>query len=71
MLIDLDKAIKIHARVSRARFGRSAKKRAMSTAQKLRHAGDHPGAAVWERLASEIDRAEAKVKVISDRNARG
>lgn len=60
MHIDLNEAIQIHARVSRARFGRGAKKRALKTAQALRQAGDQPGAAVWERMAGEIDRAEAK-----------
>ena len=59
MHIDLSEAIKIHARVSRARFGTGAKKRALRTAHDLRRAGDHPGAAVWERLAAEIGRAEA------------
>jgi hypothetical protein len=58
MHIDLNEAIRIHARVGRARFGRSAKKRALKTAQNLRRTGDDAGAAVWERLAAEIDRAE-------------
>ena len=63
MYIDLNEAIKIHARVSRARFGRGAKKRALKTAQHLRQSGDESGAAVWERLAGEIDRVEVgKVK---------
>ena len=60
MHIDLNEAIQIHARVSRARFGRGAKKRALKTAQQLRRAGDLAGAAVWERMATEIDRAETK-----------
>ena len=67
MHIDLNEAIKIHARVSRARYGRGAKKRALKTAHNLRRAGDHNGATVWERLAAEIDRAD--VKVIGDRAA--
>jgi hypothetical protein len=71
MHIDLDEAIKMHARMSRARFGRGAKRRALNTAHSLRRAGDHGGAAVWERLAAEIDRPDGrKVKVIGDRNAR-
>ena len=57
MYIDLNDAIKIHARVSRTRFGRGAKKRALKTANQLRRAGDLGGAAVWERMAAEIDRA--------------
>ena len=57
MHIDLDEAIRIHARVGRTRFGRGAKKRALKTAGNLRQTGDHTGAAVWERLAAEIDRA--------------
>ena len=69
MHIDLDEAIKIHARVSRARFGRGAKKRALKTAQKLSEAGDHAGAAVWQRLATEIDHTGTKPKAISDRKA--
>jgi hypothetical protein len=60
MHIDLNEAIRIHARVGRARFGGSAKKRALKTAQTLRCAGDQAGAAVWERLAAEIDRGEGK-----------
>ncbi|MBV8825400.1 MAG: hypothetical protein JO084_13475 [Bradyrhizobiaceae bacterium] len=60
MHIDLNDAIKIHARVSRTRFGRGAKKRALRTAQQLRRSGDQAGAAVWERMAAEIERAEAK-----------
>ena len=31
--IDLDEAIRIHARVSRTRYGRSAKKRALKVAE--------------------------------------
>lgn len=58
MHIDLNEAIRIHARVGRARFGRGAKKRALKTAQNLRRAGDQTGAAVWERLAAEIDRGD-------------
>jgi hypothetical protein len=57
MHIDLNEAIRIHARVGRARFGGAARKRALKTAENLRRAGDHIGAAVWERLAAEIDRA--------------
>jgi hypothetical protein len=60
MHIDLNEAIRIHARVGRARYGRAAKKRALDTAKHLRRAGDHTGAAVWERLATEIDRTDAK-----------
>lgn len=59
MYIDLNEAIKIHARVSRARFGPGAKKRALRTAETLRRAGDHAGAGVWERMAGEIDRTES------------
>ena len=60
MHIDLNEAIRIHARVGRARYGRGAKKRALKTAQSLRRAGDKAGAAVWERLAAEIDRRDGK-----------
>ena len=60
MHIDLNEAIRIHARVGRARYGRGAKKRALKTAQKLRQAGDQPGAEVWERLAAEIERTDGK-----------
>ena len=56
MHIDLNEAIRIHARVGRARFGRGAKKRALKTAHNLRRKGDQAGAAVWEKLAAEIDR---------------
>jgi hypothetical protein len=69
MYIDLSEAIKIHARVSRTRFGRAAaKKRALKTAQDLRGAGDHAGAAVWDRLAAEIEAAEpSKLRPASKR----
>ena len=60
MHIDLNEAIRIHARVGRARYGRGAKKRALNTAQNLRRAGDQAGAGVWERLAAEIDRGDGK-----------
>jgi hypothetical protein len=60
MHIDLNEAIRIHARVGRARYGRGAKKRALKTADRLRQAGDQTGAAVWERLAVEIDRIDPK-----------
>jgi hypothetical protein len=60
MHIDLNEAIRIHARVGRARYGRGAKKRALKTAHSLRQAGDHAGATVWERLAAEIDRTDPK-----------
>jgi hypothetical protein len=60
MHIDLNEAIRIHARVGRARYGRGAGKRALKTAQSLRRAGDQSGAAIWERLAAEIDRGDGK-----------
>jgi hypothetical protein len=60
MHIDLDEAIRIHARVGRARFGRAARKRALKTAENLRRAGDQTGAGVWERLAAEIARGDGK-----------
>jgi hypothetical protein len=71
MHIDLDEAIEIHARVSRARFGKVAKKRALKTAHQLRRAGDHAGAAVWERLAAEIQRAETRTKAEGKARAGG
>ena len=55
MHIDLNEAIRIHARVSRTRYGRGAKKRALKTAEQLRRNGDHAGGAVWERQAVEIE----------------
>ncbi|HXW24962.1 MAG TPA: hypothetical protein VEK73_09460 [Xanthobacteraceae bacterium] len=61
MHIDLNEAIKIHARVGRTRFGRGAKKRALKTAHDLRLKGDLAGAAVWERLAAEIDRGDGNM----------
>jgi hypothetical protein len=60
MHIDLNEAIRIHARVGRARYGRGAKNRALKTAERLRQAGDQTGATVWERLAAEIDRTDPK-----------
>jgi hypothetical protein len=60
MHIDLNEAIRIHARVGRARYGRGAKRRALKTAERLRQAGDQTGAVVWERLAAEIDRTDPK-----------
>jgi len=61
MDIDLNEAIRIHARVGRARYGRGAKKRALKTAHTLRQAGDQTGAHVWERLATEIERADGNM----------
>lgn len=61
MHIDLNEAIRIHARVGRARYGRGAKKRALKTAERLRLGGDQTGAVVWERLAAEIDRTDPKL----------
>ena len=61
MYISLDEAITMHARMGLARFGsRGAKKRAINTAHRLRRKGDDAGAAVWERVAAEIDRADPK-----------
>jgi hypothetical protein len=60
MHIDLNEAIRMHARVGRARYGRGAKKRALKTAHNLRQAGDQAGAEVWERLAAEIERTDGK-----------
>jgi hypothetical protein len=61
MYISLDEAITMHARMGLARFGsRGAKKRAISTAHRLRRKGDDAGAAVWGRVAAEIDRADPK-----------
>jgi len=56
MYISLDEAIAMHARMGLARFGsRGAKKRAISMAHRFRRKGDDAGAAVWERVAAEID----------------
>jgi hypothetical protein len=61
MHISLDEAITIHARMGLVRFGsRGAKKRAISTAHRLRRKADDAGVAVWERVAAEIDRADRK-----------
>jgi len=59
MHIDLDEAIKIYANVSRSRYGRKARKRLLETARALRARGDRHGAAVWERVAVEVDRVDA------------
>jgi hypothetical protein len=59
MYISLDEAVTMHATMGLARFGsRGAKKRAIGTAHRLRQKGDDAGAAVWERVAAEIDRAD-------------
>ena len=63
MYIDLNEAIRIHARVGRARYGRGAKKRALKTAERLRQGGDHTGAMVWERLAAEISVASTDLRL--------
>jgi len=56
MHIDLEEAIGIHAKVSRTRYGRGAKKRALKIAERLRRDGDNGGWAVWQQVAAEIDR---------------
>ncbi|MGA2129104.1 MAG: hypothetical protein ABSG76_23480 [Xanthobacteraceae bacterium] len=60
MHIDLDEAIQIYAKVSRSRYGRKARKRFLETARALRAQGDKDGAAVWERVAVEVERVDAR-----------
>jgi hypothetical protein len=53
--INLDDSIKIHARVSRSRYGRKARERILETAKALRAQGDEAGGSVWDRVATELD----------------
>jgi hypothetical protein len=71
MYISLNEALTMHARMGLARFGsRGAKKRAISTAHRLRRKGDDAGAVVWERVAAEIDRADSSRAARSERGLR-
>jgi hypothetical protein len=54
MQIDLSDAVKIYAKMCRARFGRRAAKVAKEQKARLQAKGDDFGAKVWDRLGSEI-----------------
>src|ERR1043166_9662901 len=62
MHIDLNEAIRIHARIGRARYGRGAKKRPLNTPQTRRGPGDSTGAGVWEPWGGKTARTDAKPK---------
>jgi hypothetical protein len=60
--IDLNEAITIYAKACKSRFGRRARRKVLETAQTLRARGDVDGAAVWERVAGEIEQPGSKPK---------
>lgn len=64
MMVSLDQAIEIHAKVLIYRAGASARKRAKDTALSCKHRGDLWGHDVWMKVASTID--ELKKKSESD-----
>jgi hypothetical protein len=53
--IDIDDAIRIYARMLRARLGsRRGAKAALETADRLRAKGDWSGVEAWEAVAAEL-----------------
>jgi hypothetical protein len=58
MHIDLHDAIKIYAKACRSRYGSRARDKVLETARSLRTCGDQTGAAVWERVAVEVERGD-------------
>jgi hypothetical protein len=57
MQIDLNEAVKIYAKMCRARYGRAAAKVVREQRARLRAKGDLQGVKVWERLDAEIQQA--------------
>ena len=58
MWIDLADAIKIYARMCRARYGAEAPAVVLARAEQLRRQGDLEGADVFERVAVELSALE-------------
>ena len=58
MQIDLSDAVKIYAKMCRARFGPRAAKIIKEQKERLQAKGDHFGARVWDRLDAEIHRPD-------------
>ena len=57
--IDTDDAVRIYARMLRARLGsRRGAKAALQTADHLRAKGDWPGVQAWEAVAAELAPAD-------------
>lgn len=54
MQIDLSDAVKIYAKMCRARFGARAAQVVKEQKARLQAKGDHFGAGVWDRLGAEI-----------------
>ena len=55
MWIDIDDAVRIYARMLRARLGlRRGAKAALETADHLRAKGDWSGVEAWEAVAAEL-----------------
>jgi hypothetical protein len=54
MWIDLADAIKIYARMCRARYGRAGRTLILARAEELRRRGDIEGADVFEQVAHEL-----------------
>ena len=55
MWIDIDDAVRIYARMLRARLGsRRGAKAALETADHLRAKGDRSGVEAWEAVAAEL-----------------
>jgi hypothetical protein len=56
MWIDLEDAVRIYARMLRARLGpRRGAKVALETADHLRAKGDWSGVEAWEKVAAELN----------------
>jgi hypothetical protein len=66
MHIDLNEAITIYAKAYKSRFGRRARRKVLETVQTLRARGDIDGAAVWERVAGELDRPSSRPEHLAE-----
>lgn len=60
MIVSLDQAIEIHAKVLIYRAGASARKRAKDAALSCKSRGDNGGHEVWTKVASTIDELNRK-----------
>ena len=60
MIITLNEAIKMYARVCQVRYGENARAKVKATARQLEKKGDLEGHRVWNQVARELDNALAK-----------
>ena len=60
MIITLNEAIKMYARVCQVRYGENASAKVRAMARQLENNGDLEGHRVWNQVARELDNALAK-----------